>query len=125
VIAIGTPTTSSTHSASSSPLALAGTTSDNIGVTYVSWTNSAGGSGTATLTSGWTASVPLSSGTNILTFTAHDAAGNTSSDGITVTYTAATPGGGGSPGGGGGGGGGGCGLLGLELLLLGIFRRRR
>jgi hypothetical protein len=86
-IAIGTPTTSATYSTSSSPLALGGTASDNVGVTSVTWSNAAGGSGTAGGTTTWSASIPLTAGSNVLTVTARDAANNPTSDTITVTYT--------------------------------------
>jgi hypothetical protein len=87
VVTIESPTTSSTYTTASTPLALGGTATDNVGVTQVTWTNSAGGSGTATGTSSWTASVALVAGTNTITVTARDAAGNTGTDTITVTYT--------------------------------------
>ena len=81
--------TAATFSTSAATLALAGTASDNVGVTQVTWTNSRGGSGTATGTTSWSASVALQSGSNVLTVTSRDAAGNTSTDTLTVTYTAA------------------------------------
>jgi poly(3-hydroxybutyrate) depolymerase len=93
-VAISSPTANSTFTTSTTPLSLAGTASDNIGVTSVTWTNSAGGSGTATGTTSWSIpSVALVSGTNVITVTARDAANNTSTDTLTVTYT--TSGGGG------------------------------
>ncbi len=123
LIAIGTPTSATTYSTSSASLALGGSSSDNVGVTSVTWTNSAGGSGIASGLNPWSALVTLMTGTNTLTFTAHDAGGNNTSDVVTVTYTPPPPS---SPGGGGGGGGGGgCGLTGLELLPLALLRRRR
>ena len=56
------------------------------GVTQVSWANDRGGSGIATGTTSWTAGITLQSGSNVLTVTARDAAGNTSTDTLTVTY---------------------------------------
>ena len=54
--------------------------------------NDRGGSGDATGTSSWSASgVPLLSGDNVITVTALDAAGNTGTDVLTVTYTVTTP----------------------------------
>ena len=74
------------------PLSLGGTASDNVGVTQVSWSNDRGGSGTAIGTATWTASgIALQSGANVITVTARDAAGNTSTDTLTVTYTAPGP----------------------------------
>ena len=81
-----TPTSGTTYTATSTPLAIGGTASDNVGVTQVSWANSLGGSGTATGTTSWSASVALQSGSNVITVTARDAAGNTTTDTLTVTY---------------------------------------
>src|SRR5216117_3643829 len=87
-VAITAPTSNPTFSTSTTPLTLGGTASDNVGVTQVTWTNSAGGSGTATGTTSWTASgIVLQPGTNVLTVTATDAAGNTATDTLTVTFT--------------------------------------
>src|SRR3989449_647691 len=55
-VAITAPTSNPTFSTSTTPLTLGGTASDNVGVTQVAWVNSAGGSGTATGTTSWTAS---------------------------------------------------------------------
>jgi acid phosphatase type 7 len=87
-ISITAPTTASTHATSSTPLALGGTASDNVGVTQVTWSNAAnGGTGTASGTTSWTASIALAAGSNAITVTAKDAAGNPATDTITVTYT--------------------------------------
>lgn len=119
-LSITTPTSAPTYSTSTATPTFGGTAGDNVGVTSVTWTNSAGGSGTATGTTAWSTLIPLSTGSNTLTFTAHDAGGNNTSSVLTVTYTPPPPG---SPtGGGGGGGGGGCGLSGLELLPLLLLR---
>src|SRR5205807_9747902 len=91
-IAITAPTTASTYSTSSSPLTLGGTASDNIGVTQVTWANSRGGSGTASGTTSWSASgIVLQSGSNVLTVTARDAAGNTGTATVTATYDNTAP----------------------------------
>jgi hypothetical protein len=121
-IAFASPTSGTTYSTSSASVLFGGTASDNVGVTSVTWTNSAGGSGTATGTTAWSALIALTAGTNTITVTAHDAGSNNGSDVLTVTYTPAPPV---TGGGGGGGGGGGCGLTGLELLPLALLRRRR
>lgn len=120
-VAFTRPTSSTTFSTSSSSVLFGGTAGDNVGVTSVSWINSAGGSGTASGTTTWSALIALRTGTNTITVTAHDAGGNNTSVVMTVTYTPPPP----SSGGGGGGGGGGCGLTGLELLPLLLLRRRR
>ena len=85
-VTITSPTSSSTYSTSSSPLTLEGTASDNNAVTQVTWVNSRGGSGTASGTTSWTASgIPIQPGTNVLTVTAQDAAGNnTATASVTV-----------------------------------------
>src|SRR5947207_8588538 len=91
-IAITTPTSGATYSTRTASLALGGTASDNVGVTQVTWTNSRGGSGTATGTTSWTASgIVLQSGANVLTVTAKDAAGNTTTASMTVTSDASPP----------------------------------
>ena len=70
------------------PLSLGGTASDNVGVTQVTWSNDRGGSGTASGTTRWSVSgIALQTGQNVLTVTARDAAGNTATDQLTVTYT--------------------------------------
>ncbi len=87
-VTITTPTSSSTYSTGNSQLNIGGTASDNKAVTSVSWKNSRGGSGTCSGTSTWSKSgIALSSGQNVITVTARDAAGNTATDTLTVTYT--------------------------------------
>ena len=57
-------------------------------MTQVSWVTTAAARGTATGTTSWRVSgIALLSGANVLTVTARDAAGNTSTDTLTVTYT--------------------------------------
>jgi len=90
-VAITSPASAGTFSASATPLTIGGTASDNIGVTQVTWSNNRGGSGTATGTTNWTASgIVLQPGSNVLTVTARDAAGNTRTASITVTFTDTT-----------------------------------
>jgi hypothetical protein len=86
-VAITSPTTATTHTTASATMTLGGTASDNIGVAQVRWVNSRGGSGVATGTKTWSAGITLQSGSNVLTVTARDAAGNTTTDTLTVTYT--------------------------------------
>jgi hypothetical protein len=88
VATITTPTTATTFATSVATLSLRGTASDNVGVTRVTWSNNRGGSGTATGTTNWSALVTLQGGSNVLTVTARDAAGNTATDTITATYSA-------------------------------------
>ncbi len=87
-VTIISPTVNPTYDASSSPLTLSGTASDNVGVTQVTWANNRGGNGTASGTTNWTANgIALQGGTNLLTITARDAAGNIGTATLTVTYT--------------------------------------
>jgi hypothetical protein len=74
-------------------MSMAGTSSDNVGVTQVRWSSDRGGSGVAVGTGTWFVdSLTLASGTNVITVTAVDAAGNQGSVTMTVTYgTATTP----------------------------------
>ncbi len=87
-VTIATPTSGSTYSTSNSLLSIGGSASDNTAVTTVSWKNDRGGSGNCSGTSTWSQSgIGLSSGQNVITVTAKDAAGNTGTDTLTVTYT--------------------------------------
>jgi hypothetical protein len=66
-------------------MAFQGLATDNVGVTSVSWANSAGGAGTATGTMFWKAEgIALLQGTNNITITASDAAGNSAWRSTTV-----------------------------------------
>jgi subtilisin-like proprotein convertase family protein/BarA-like signal transduction histidine kinase len=90
-VTITAPTTDPTVNATSPFLALAGTASDVDGVTGVTWTNDRGGSGTASGTTAWTiAAVPLQTGTNVITVTATNVGGGTSTDTLTVSFNALT-----------------------------------
>jgi hypothetical protein len=90
-VTIGSPTTGTSHSTTSSPLPIGGTASDNVGVTQVRWSTDRGGSGVASGTTNWSASIPLLSGTNVVTITAFDAAGNQNTDTLTITYATTPP----------------------------------
>lgn len=92
--AITTPTSNPTYTASLPTIGIGGSASDNVGVTSVTWYNAAtGGSGTAYGTTSWstTTNIPLAAGSNVITVTAHDAAGNVGTDTITVTYSVQIP----------------------------------
>lgn len=85
-VTITSPTSNPTVSYSNASMTLGGTASDNVGVTQVTWSNSRGGSGTASGTTTWSVSgIALQTGSNVLTVTARDAAGNSSTDTLTVT----------------------------------------
>lgn len=68
----------------SATIAVSGIANDNVGVTVVKWSTSTGGSGTASGTTAWSASVPLLVGDNVVTVRAYDAAGNSGWRAITV-----------------------------------------
>ena len=64
---------------------VAGNASDNVGVSRVTWTNSAGGGGMASGTTKWKVkAIALQLGFNVVTITAEDAAGNRSSQTISI-----------------------------------------
>ena len=91
-LAITSPTSAPTFVATGPSLALGGTASDNVGVTQVTWTNNRGGGGTAAGTTSWSVgAVALQAGTNIITVTARDAAGNSRPATLTVTLSDSTP----------------------------------
>ena len=91
-ISITSPTSSATYSTSSSSIALGGSAADNVGVVQVRWASDKGGNGTATGTTSWSVNgIPLVAGSNVITITALDAAGNQGTDSLTVTYTAPAP----------------------------------
>src|SRR5262249_35419712 len=91
-IAITSPTSASTFVATGTSLALGGTASDNVGVTQVTWANSRGGSGTAAGTTSWSVgAVALQVGSNVITVTARDSAGNSKQATLTVTLSDTTP----------------------------------
>jgi len=88
VVNITSPTDQPALSINTNILSLTGTATDNVAVTAVSWSNNRGGNGTASGTNNWSVSgVVLQLGTNVITVLATDAAGNTGTDTLTVTYT--------------------------------------
>ena len=90
VVTITGPTSAATYVTSTATMSLSGMASDAGGVTQVSWVNNRGGSGTAAGTTSWNVSaITLQAGSNVLTVTARDVVGNTSSDVLTVTMNAA------------------------------------
>ena len=86
-VSISGPTSSATYSTRATSVTVSGTSSDNVGVTQVAWTNSAGGSGVATGTASWSVTIPMHAGTNAITITARDAAGNMAVATLTITDT--------------------------------------
>ncbi|MDL1975736.1 MAG: endo-1,4-beta-xylanase [Deltaproteobacteria bacterium] len=88
-VTITKPTSRGTYSTSQSTIVVAGSASDNLGVTRVTWENDRGGDGIASGTDTWTIStISLQEGDNVITVTAYDAAGNSVGATLTVTYTA-------------------------------------
>jgi len=87
-VGIASPTFNPTYGTSDPLLTLQGTAADNVGVTQVTWANDRGGGGTASGTTSWTVpQIELQLGTNILTVTAQDAAGNTARTSLNVTLS--------------------------------------
>ena len=86
VIAIATPTTSSSFTTAEASIALGGVARDDSALADVTWTSSAGASGVAAGTSTWsTPRIALNPGVNTVTVTARDTAGNTASATLNVT----------------------------------------
>ncbi|MDO8537972.1 MAG: Ig-like domain-containing protein [archaeon] len=89
IIQITQPYSAAQIQVTTSSIVLGGTATDNIGIAQITWLNTANNSsGTATFnstTGTWgTAAIPLISGNNTIIVTANDAAGNQSSDTVTV-----------------------------------------
>jgi hypothetical protein len=74
-LAIYTPTTPSLTTTAQT-IRVSGVAQDSAGAVTVTWTNSAGGAGTAAGAPGFAANVPLAIGLNRITVTAEDTAGN-------------------------------------------------
>ena len=82
-IAITSPTSSATYHAPQNTVNLGGTAPSN--TTLLTWASDQGGQGQATGTAAWsTSGIPLQKGSNRITVTAHDPAGNLSTAQITV-----------------------------------------
>jgi len=71
-------------STTASSIAISGVASDNFNVVSVKWVSSTGESGTAAGATSWSATVPLLTGTNVITVRAYDAAGNSGWRSVTV-----------------------------------------
>ncbi len=88
VVTITNPIGSGTYTTSDPTVILAGTGTDNVGVTKVEWKNKAGGSGTASGITNWAAGpITLYTGTNLITISAYDAAQNRGFATLTVVYS--------------------------------------
>ncbi|HKW39231.1 MAG TPA: hypothetical protein VJO54_15640, partial [Burkholderiales bacterium] len=88
IVSITSPTGTGSFSTANGAVAVAGSASDNVAVTGVSWSNAAnGGGGSASGTASWSvATIVLVAGVNTITVTARDAAGNSGSATLAVTY---------------------------------------
>ena len=97
-IALSLPTTATAYTTTSPTLRLTGSSSDNVMVTHVTWSNNRGGNGVCVGTGAW-ATTPLNpnlitpardillqTGINIITLTAWDLSGNASSFTLTVNF---------------------------------------
>jgi hypothetical protein len=93
---ITSPTSSSVWTTSAGTINIGGTADDALGlvrgaVVGVTWANNRGGGGSATGTANWSvSSITLFAGTNVLTITAVDGAGNSSNATLTVIYKPAS-----------------------------------
>ena len=83
------PTSNPTYPIDQVTINILGTASDNVGVTEVTWANSStGAAGTASGTTSWAVNgISLNKGSNVISVTAKDAAGNKGTATLTVTYT--------------------------------------
>jgi len=99
-VAITSPTLVGTYTTPAATVNLGGTAGDNDFVSSVTWSNSLGGSGTASSSTTWTttglpvasstwtiSNLPLTVGTNVITVTGTDASGNTGTTLLTVART--------------------------------------
>ncbi|MBM2832963.1 MAG: hypothetical protein HW406_124 [Candidatus Brocadiaceae bacterium] len=87
-VTITSPTSGSTYTSTSSKINLGGSALDSTtGVIRVTWSNSTGGSGTASGTTSWSISgiILLSGQPNVITVTAQDIVGNIRTDTISVS----------------------------------------
>lgn len=85
---ITNPVSESNYEVETSSLNLSGISSDDSGVSNVTWSNSTGDTGIAVGTTSWSVSgIGLIEGDNLITITASDEAGNTSTDTLSVRYT--------------------------------------
>jgi hypothetical protein len=76
-VTIVVPTTLPTFAATTTPMFMAGTAADSVGISRVTWWNATtGGRGVADGTASWSATVPLAAGGNFVSVTAEDPSGN-------------------------------------------------
>lgn len=88
VVAVVTPSTSGVYETETSILTVAGTATDNVGVTQIGWSNSRGGGGLADGTGDWIVrDIQLFEGENVITVTGRDAAGNEARQILVANFT--------------------------------------
>lgn len=88
-IQITTPTSNPIYPTSDTTINIFGTASDNVGVTEVTWVNSStGATGIASGSTSWAINgISLKNGSNVISVTAKDGAGNKGTATLTVMYT--------------------------------------
>jgi hypothetical protein len=91
-VVISSPTSNSSYATTSSSIDLAGTASDDFGITAISWSNDRGGSGVATDDTGnWSSfsvnDISLQEGANVITVAVTDTEGQVSTNSLAVQYT--------------------------------------
>lgn len=92
LVVITSPTTMSSYETTASTVNISGTASSDSALTSVTWSNSAGGSGTCTGTTSWSKTgIALVNGDNIITVSTTNADGKTGTDTILVTKTIPLP----------------------------------
>jgi hypothetical protein len=68
-------------------ISISGSATDNMGIAYVTWDNSLGGSGLAQGTTSWSISdLQIYAGDNVITVNAYDTAGNRGSEQVTIPW---------------------------------------
>lgn len=88
LVAISAPVSGgATYRTGSRTVVIAGTASDERGLSALSWADSAGRSGAIQLGNSWqTGEIPLTLGANLIRITASDSAGNTATDSINIQH---------------------------------------
>ncbi len=89
IVVIETPTTAPSWSTASGSVTIGGTSSDNLGLVALSWSNRTNGmNGSVTGLESWTASVPLVQGENLVEVKATDVAGSQATDSVLIAVDA-------------------------------------
>jgi len=89
-LTISQPTEADTYTTGEASITIGGSASDDQGIEQVIWETDSGKSGEATGTTTWEAQIDLDPGSNRITVTAIDTAGNKSSETLSVTFSVAT-----------------------------------